>query len=49
MRIMVFDEVRQEFRDFEVVPGGVYAPCCGNGLHQFAPRNLTCACGKVHR
>ena len=48
--IRVYDSERCTWRSFAVVPFEPnYKPRCGNGLHQFWPDRVKCACGVITR
>jgi hypothetical protein len=50
MRIELYDAVTRIWRGFEVVPNDPeFVPRCGNGLHQFYPTALQCACGAIKK
>lgn len=46
-QIAIFDEPRDQWRSFTVMPARPYKVRCGNGLHQMDSNTLKCACGKV--
>lgn len=45
----LYDEARQQWRTFQIVPPETFQPACRNGLHQASQSETKCACGKFTR